>query len=233
MSVRAFAVTEEDENTGAVIFAKHAIVARRAGANEFAAGELAYVSCRRAPWADEYAGRKLPAHVMIAHGWHFECSGCGARIDTDWLEDEGLPLAGVIGSQHSEVFCCSRCCRKALSLRRRRKAEEQRAIDAFKTIVLRRFPDAILCDAEPNWRHHAYVSSHHGGPGWHWQQVIVQFRFPGMKIAPACLRRDEVSSWPKPLIGPVQAHFHCCAGDRDAFEVWAAATKPAAEAVPA
>jgi hypothetical protein len=48
MDLKAFAVTEHDENTGAVIFAKHDIVARRIGADEYADGELSYVSCRRA-----------------------------------------------------------------------------------------------------------------------------------------------------------------------------------------
>ena len=54
--MKAYAVTEEDENTGGIIYAEHNIVARRLGANEYADGEIAYVSCRRAPWADEYYG---------------------------------------------------------------------------------------------------------------------------------------------------------------------------------
>lgn len=36
--MKAFAVLENDECTGAIIFAKHAIVARRLGANEYAGG---------------------------------------------------------------------------------------------------------------------------------------------------------------------------------------------------
>lgn len=126
-AIKAFAVTEHDENTGAIIFAKHAIVARRLGANEYAGGELSYVSCRRAPWADAYAGRPIPARVMIANGWHFECSECDQRIDEDYLYDNRLPLDGVIGTQHSHVFCSKRCARRWYSMERRRKAEAQEA----------------------------------------------------------------------------------------------------------
>src|SRR5687767_14229018 len=39
-ALRAYAVTEEDEGTGGIIFARHAIVARRAGANEYNGGEF-------------------------------------------------------------------------------------------------------------------------------------------------------------------------------------------------
>ncbi|MGB3833710.1 MAG: hypothetical protein WA975_17815 [Mesorhizobium sp.] len=222
-ALRAFAVTENEENTGAIYFAKHDIVAKKWGANEYADGDITYVSCRRAPWADAYVGQPIPAKVMIANGWHFECSGCGQRIDEDFFYDNRLPLEGVIGTQHSAVYCCSRCARKDLSLKRRRKAEEQRAIEAFKAIVRKRFPDADFCDDEQSSfkGHHAYVTAGRGG--WHWKQVIVSFRFPGIKIGPAHYRLDGGYG-----IGPYFAGYSCCNGDREAFEVWAAKTKAAA-----
>lgn len=221
-ALKAFAVTEDDENTGAIYFAECDIVARRLGANEFASGDIAYVSCRRAPWADAYAGTAVPARVMIANGWHFECTGCGGRIDEDFLEDRGLTVEGVIGTQSGKVFCCSRCARKHMSLQRRRTAEERRAIEAFKAIVRRRFPDADFCD-EPDGglfrgRHHAYVVPTPGG--WHWQQVIVAFRFPGMSVGPAHFVMNDSYSY-----GPHPAGYTCCAGDRDAFEAYAATTR--------
>lgn len=217
-TMRAFAVTENDENTGAIYFAKHDIVAKKAGANEYASGDITYVSCRRAPWADAYAGRPIPAKVMIAHGWHFECSECGQRVDEDYLDENRLPIDGVIGTQHSHVFCSSQCARRWHSIKRRRAAEEQRAIEAFKTIVRKRFPDADFCDDEQSQfkGHHAYVVPARGG--WHWQQVIVSFRFPGMKIGPAHFRTD----WKDFRgIGPQFAGYTCCNGDREAFEAWA------------
>lgn len=221
-ALKAFAVTEQDENTGAIYFAKHDIVAKRLGAAEFADGDMSYVDCRRAPWADAYAGRAVPARVMIANGWHFECCGCGARIDEDFLDEHGLPIDGVLGTQNGLVFCCSRCARQHLSLNRRRKAEEERAIEAFKAIVRQRFPDADFCDEADGdrfrERHHAYVVPTPGG--WHWQQVIVAFRFPGMQIGPAHYRMDGSYRY-----GPDPAGYTCCAGDRDVFEAYARATK--------
>lgn len=231
-AVRAFAVTEEDENTGAIYFAKHAITAKRLGADEHAGGEIGYVSCRRAPWADAYAGKPLPAKVMVAHGWHFECHGCGMRIDEDELRDRRMDLESVIGSQHSAVYCCPSCRRKHLSRQRRREAEQQRAIEIFKAIVRKRFPDAAFCDGHdnPNWRHHAWVTYRHGEKGWLWEQVCVSFTFPGMKIAPATFRLPD-RPWcgyghGNRFIGPLKPYYSCCYGDREAFEAYAASTRP-------
>lgn len=227
----AYAVTENDEGTGAVLFERHAIVAKRLGADEFADGDIGGVSCRRARWADDYADKPLPATVMIAHGWHFECNGCGIRIDEDSLRELRLPAHGVIGSQYSAVYCCTRCRRKHLSLQRRKEAEQQRAIEAFKQIVRRRFPSAEFVDQHenPNWRHHAWVTCRHGEKGWVWEQVVVAFTFPGMQIAPATLRMPD---WPwrgyghgNRFIGPLKPYFSCCNGDREAFEAYARETR--------
>lgn len=228
IAMRAFAVQEKDERTGGIFFAEHDIVAKKRGANQFADGDISGVTCERVPWADDYAGRPVPAKLMIAHGWHFECSGCGVRIDEDELLDRRMSVDGVIGTQWSIVYCGARCCRRDLSIKRRLEAEQLRAIDAFKAIVRKRFPDIEFVDQHenPNWQHHAYVTYRHGAKGWHWQQVAVSFTFPGMKIAPACYHRDEKYDFHgRPFIGPVQPYYTCCNGDREAFEAYAAATK--------
>ncbi len=80
MSMKAYAVQEDYEGTGAIIFAKHAIQARRWGANEFNGGELGGMTCRRAPWADQYAPGPIPAEVMMEHGWSFLCVRCERRV---------------------------------------------------------------------------------------------------------------------------------------------------------
>lgn len=229
--MRAYAVTEHCENTGAIYFAQHDIVAKRKGANEFADGDISYVSCRRAPWADDYADKPLPASVMVAHGWHFECVGCGMRIDEDGLHERRMAVEGVLGTQWALVFCCARCKRKYLSLKRRRKTEEERAIACFKAIVRRRLPEAEFVDQHdnPNWRHHARVTHHHGEKGWLWQTVMVAFTFPGMKIAPATLRLPD-RPWcgyghGSRFIGPLKPQFTCSSGDREAFEAWASSQR--------
>lgn len=230
-ALRAFAVTENDENNGAIYFAKHDIVAKKWGANEFADGEISYVSCRRAPWADPYIGKPLPVSVMIDNGWHFECHGCGMRMDEDELRERHLPVDGVIGTQHSAVYCSSRCRRKHFSRRRRRQAEEQFAIETFKAIVRKRFAEVEFCDAPEidHWRHHARADYRPGEKGWIWQDVCVAFTFPGMKIAPATYRLPQ-RPWcgyghGNQFIGPLRPVYTCCNGDREVFEAYAAATR--------
>ncbi|MBZ9600697.1 hypothetical protein [Phyllobacterium chamaecytisi] len=227
-ALKAFAVTETDDNTGGIVFARHAVTARRHGANEYAGGEFAYVSCRRAPWADRFAENQDPTiSVMIAHGWHFECQGCGAKIDEDWLDEEGLPVEGVIGTQATSVYCCARCKWKSMKRAAKRKEQEQLAIGAYKAVVLKRFPDAEFCDNEPDkyrGHHHAYVTMDKGA--WHWGQVVISFKFPGMQIAPAHYSRNEpMHQWRSPFIGPVKPEYTCCNGDREAFEAWANQTR--------
>lgn len=220
--MKAFAVLEDCENTGAILFARHDIVAKRQGANEYAEGDISAVTCRRAPWADRYADKPLPVWLMVAHRWHFECSGCGRRIDEDSLIDAGLPLEGVMGTQYSHAFCGKNCARRFYSLQRRRKEQEARAIEAFKAIVRHRFPDVNFCDDVDSNKyrehHHAYVTPGRGG--WHWRQVVVSFTFPGMKIAPA-----HYAMHGSYKIGPDPARYTCCNGDREAFEKYVAETR--------
>ncbi len=224
--LKAFAVTEKDEGTGGIYFARHDIAAKRLGATEHG-DDISAVSCRRAPWADQFAEKgTVPAWVMIAHGWHFECNGCDERIDGDWLDDRRLPVEGVIGTQWGVVYCCDRCRRKAISLRRRRKDHERAAIAELKEFVQLRLPDADFCDEEgAGLRHHAYVVPGERG-GWHRQEIVVAFRFPGMTLAPAtCEVRPAYRGYTTPFIGPSEPKFYCCGADREAFEAWAATSK--------
>ena len=216
LTKRAFAVTENDENTGLIYFAKHAVVARRWGADEFGEGDFGSVSCIRAPWADAYAeSGRLPARVSIANGWHFECYGCGARIDSDYLYDKRLPLAGIIGFQSGPVYCSSRCAAHNISLKRRRKLHEAAAIADLKAVVRLRFPDADFCD-DVKWPggHHAYVEPYRGA--WNRHQVVGALRYPGAKYGPAHFRMDQGHK-----IGPPHGHYTVANGDRETFEAWA------------
>lgn len=226
-ALRAYSVLENCESTGGIYFAEHDIVARRHGANEHADGDIGSVTCRRAPWADDYVGRPIPAKLMIAHGWHFECCGCGQRIDEDFLEERRLDIDGVVGTQWGRVYCGRRCLRADLSLERRRKAEQQRAIDMLKAFVSKRLPGVEFADDDPNnnWRSRAHATSAWRVRGWLWRSVAVSFRFPGMTVAPATCRLEDGNG----RMGPYRPYFTCCPGDREAFEAFAKATK----AVPA
>lgn len=223
-ALKAFAVLEEGENTGGIVFARHAVVARREGAEQYNGGEFHGLSCRRAPWADEWAARDedIPARVLIDHGWHFECAGCGHTIDNDWLYDEDLPLDGVTGTQSSIVYCSEVCeCRDKL-----RKAiardHQRRAIEALKAFVLKRFPGVAFA-AKDNWSTHAYASESYGrAHSWQVQQVVVSFEFPGLKIGPATCRIERCQPPNGDRIGPIWPEFSCRYGDKEAFEAWVA-----------
>lgn len=238
--VLAYAVLEEYENTGSIIFATSAVAARRIGANEHADGDFSAVSCRRAKWADDYAGKPLPISLMVEHGWHFECMGCGRRIDEDmrdWMMHvrEGHTFrdklaiarryrkwtpAQIIGSQHSWAFCTAACRDEHEAHEAERKRRQQHAIEVFKRRVLKRFPDAKLIDDPARMRPHVYANMENGR--WRVRQVAVEFEFPGMKIGPAAYRWDNHSSYRK----PEKPHFTCCNGDREAFEAWARKATP-------
>lgn len=256
LPLKAYSVCEREEGTGSIFFARHAISARRAGANEHSDGELYGVRCNRAPWADQFAETGIvPVSVMVENGWFFECHGCGVRINEDlpnW-QDRAEPgdtfrdmlraareyrswtPADVVGTQHSAVFCNAACQEAHIAYETERERRQDRAIAAFKQIVLKRLPDAvILPDVQdpslPSYRrhHHAYATK--SGKGrWRVEQIIVGFEFPGMKIAPASLeyRQDRSSR----MINGEKSREHrmpgflCCAGDKEAFEAWAAQQK--------
>lgn len=224
-ALKAFAVIEDYENTGGIVFAERAIVARRRGADRYNDGEFHGVSCRRAPWADAFAGQAIPVKVMISHGWHFECAGCGATIDEGWLYDEDLPLDGVIGVEHSEVYC-SEICEAREKLRRAVKRDhERRVIEALRAFVLKRFP-GVTFRSDGNCASHAYAAEERGA--WHVRQAVVSFDFPGMRIGAATCRIERGQHNDR-LIGPIRPEFSCCFGDKEAFEAWAAS--PASRAV--
>ncbi|MBD9635425.1 hypothetical protein IB277_03790 [Ensifer sp. ENS07] len=221
MALKAYAVLEKDEYTGDIFFAKHSIVAAKTGANEYGDGELSYVQCRRAPWADVFAGKGVPAKVAVDHGWRFECSGCAITIDEDMESEHHLPVSGVIGSMHGTVYCCARCKWRRMKKEARRQEEEAAAIDDFKAIVRTRFPDVEFCDDEDQFRgNHAYLTRSWGSRFWHRAEIMVAFRFPGMAIGPAHFRMDSHHK-----IGPTNAYYTCCNGDREAFEAYAKATR--------
>lgn len=218
-AVRAFAVTEDNENTGSILFAKHAIVARREGADRYNDGEFYGVSCRRAPWADHCAETGIvPAALCIEHGWHFECTGCGQTIDEDWLHENELTIEGVIGSQHSSVFCCAACQTSHIEHERQRKEMQEEGIAMLTAIIVKRFPAARV-SGELGGSTHAYARN--SGGTWSLDQVKVGFSFPGSLHGPAWLLMNLDHS----RIGPVQPEFRCCFGDQATFEAWAASAE--------
>ncbi|AOR78629.1 hypothetical protein BES08_10820 [Novosphingobium resinovorum] len=220
----AYAVLEEGESTGGVIYARSAIAARREGANEYADGDFSYVTCHRAPWADAYHGKALDVGLMILHGWHFECSGCGGRIDEDMLDEKQIEPDDVIGHQHSAAYCDARCEAGAALEKAQAEHVQKRWLRRFAKIVKRRFPDAV-----PELKH-AYAILRDGRHVI--EQVTVSFDFPGRQHWPAELtwrrRRDYAGGYRRRAPQPHASNkptWQCASGDREAFEAYAAATK--------
>lgn len=144
MNVKAYIVTEEFEGSCVVVFAERAVVARRDGANELDA-EFGEVSCRRAPWADEYAPGPVPIEAEISKGgFWYECGcGCGRRIDSDQgsaSDADENPMSPVFVDRL--VFWNQAC--KDADDKYHREAEEKKKRDQAdaEAAVIAKFPFA-------------------------------------------------------------------------------------------
>lgn len=216
----AYAVQETCENTGGIVFARHSVTARRLGAGTFSDGDFSSVTCRRAPWADEFADQgDVPVRVAVEHGWHFECHGCGRMLTSD--EDD---CDKIVGTMESAVYCCAEC--------EARYHATEAAKKAFGEVVLAHIREWVVARLGPvqfakeQFKGHAYVTGGNGEP-LVVNQAVVSFEFPGQEIAPASLRWDndyrEIRvghRWVNPC-GPRAPECSVCNGDLKAFEAFA------------
>jgi hypothetical protein len=211
--LKAYSVLEDMENTGGIVFARHAVTARRIGADQYADGEFSQVICRRAKWADEYAETGIvPASELIWRGWHFECHYCGDRIDADKRPYKTWTPSDVIGHSEGRVFCHRACC--AADKRQNEFAErlKGRTVAHYAKRLSRRFPGITVKPIGSAIRgSHVYVD------GGRIKQVVIDFDWPGQQIGPAAFR------WDRNISG--MSGVTCCFGDKEAFEAFAAATQ--------
>lgn len=134
---------------GAIVFATSSIEARRLGANQIDQPFEDIESCRRAPYADEYVAQgKVPALVLIANGWWFECGHCGARVCDDSTHDDDDETPHQPVEENNWVFCSPKCQQAEHDERAARQARKQRVIET----VAETFPGAEVKwvdDSEP------------------------------------------------------------------------------------
>lgn len=221
MTNKAFSVLETDENTGGIVFAKSAVEARRIGANLYNHDDFSGLSVHRVPRLDKFEQTGVPAWLLVADGWRFECFGCGMSVNEDDLADLGMKVEDVVGRESGRIFCCHTCRRDSMARDAAIDGFGRAFLDMMQDIVRRRFPVDGISFGEH--RHHVYV------PKWYSPLVVVQahvgFSFPGMKIGPASLHYRHEGPGGTSLIGPAPLEFHCCNGDRETFEAFAAETK--------
>lgn len=136
--IKAFSV--QDEERGVVVFATSGIAARRIGANELNTDFEAIESCRRLPWADQYASAgSVPPLVLIDYGWWFECSHCGVKVCSDSADydkegDNDIPHEPVAVGE--AVYCKPECRDAELKERAEQKAKKE----AAKLAAEKKFP---------------------------------------------------------------------------------------------
>lgn len=214
----AYAVLETDENTGGIVFARHAITARRIGADQYADGEFSYVSCRRAKWADRYGDTGIvPASVMVWHGWHFECSYCGSKIDGGddfWPHKKWTPDFVIGNGNGGMVFCDRSCCTAHQRQQDFAERLKVRTVAHYAKRLEKRLPGITVLPIDK-----AYTGSHVYIDRGRIRQFVISFDWPGQQISSASFR------WDGP--GKGKPHITCCNGDRKAFETFAADSQKA------
>lgn len=199
--LKAYEVCDNYEGHGCVVFATNSATARREGASELGTDWESIESCRRAPHLDQYAPGPVPPLTMIKHGWWFECSHCGRRVNSDMedeLLDDGLDPADFVPrpAGNDGVFC-SESCECADHIARRGREE---AADALREVFEAKFPGADIL--------HIHV---YGGPKLEADKqgcYIVTFTFPGGTYSARWEFGDSFCS--VPMI------------DQEAFKAWRA-----------
>lgn len=174
--VKAFIVETDDPDETVIAFATSNVAARRQGADEIGT-DFGSVSCRRAPWADQYAGQPfIPAKAYHDAGWRLDCDHCGTQLYDDAEDDDGNPLQIVYDGRHA--YCDSGC----KAMREQEVARYNAAGQAFKEKVMAARPDLTFT---------------YWGIGWPHVTQFAKFTFPGGKYGGAVRDQegDENLSW--------------------------------------
>ena len=106
--IRAFKVTEENDGTGGIVFAKHNAVARREGACLYGDGDWDSVTCVRAPEFDHLSPGPVKDSDLQKAGWWIHCScGCERKITDGCVEDNehDREIPAHIDKRDGTVWC--------------------------------------------------------------------------------------------------------------------------------
>jgi hypothetical protein len=101
-NLKAYHVGEDSEGGQVITFAKSNAQARREGGNELDLTFEEVSFCRRASWADEFAGQlHIPAKVYHDQGWWVYCNNCETQLYVDAEDDDGNPLQIAYDGRHA------------------------------------------------------------------------------------------------------------------------------------
>ena len=157
--MKAYHVGEGSEGEHVITFATNSATARREGGNELNLTFEEVEFCRRAPWADQFAGQPfIPAKAYHEQGWWFYCNNCENQLYEDEEDDEGNPLAIVYDGRHAY---CDQNCKDALD---KKISDANAKGEAFKAKVLAERPDLTFTE----W-----------SIGWPRISMSAKFQFPG------------------------------------------------------
>lgn len=182
MTLKAFIVQEDNEGSGGVLFAEHAIIARRNGANEYNDGELRGMTVKRAAHLDKYSPGPVPWVEMFDMGWWIECSDCGTRICEDHdEEDEGSENGRRfnIVEHKGHVFCRPACCENWKAEKVEIERIKRYVIARLQERIIRAMPGALILDSDRVEGNHVYVP--HGQWPLYPKEASVHFTFPGQR----------------------------------------------------
>lgn len=102
--------------------------------------------CRRAPWADQFAGQRfIPAKAYHQQGWWLYCNNCENQLYEDEEDDEGIPLQIVYDGRHAY---CDQDCKDA---RDKEIADANAKGEAFKEKVLAERQDPTFTEWSIGW----------------------------------------------------------------------------------
>jgi hypothetical protein len=162
--MKAYHVGEGTEGEQVIVFATSGAAARRKGGNELDMEFQEVEFCRRASWADQYAGQAfIPAKAYHDAGWWLHCNNCDNQLYDDTEDDDGNPLEIVYDGRHAY---CDQGCKDA---REREIAERNAHGEAFKAKVQEARPDLTFTKFEAGWpritciAHFTFTGAQYGG----------------------------------------------------------------------
>jgi hypothetical protein len=133
--LKAYSVQADE--CGVITFAFSGIEAHRKGANELDVEFEGVESCRRAPWADEYAAQGwVPVKVQMANGWWHSCNHCGDMVFDDSEDDDGNVLEILYEDRH--IYCNASCKQAEVD----QKAAQLKLRQGITDATLARWPEA-------------------------------------------------------------------------------------------